>query len=235
MRVRLVALVLAVSLTFPILAVAPPVAAQSLWCSLAVIYYSPTRGEAGSQITMTYTFDDYDSDLLDLYEFDVSYSWSSGGTNLGGSVIPGYGTWDFTQAVTLPTSAQTASIYISVYGKASSDTVGDTCLFGPASFSVTPGPVVSAIASATSGDVPMLVTFNAVASGGTSPYTYDWTFGDGATGSGAPVTHTYIQAGTYTAVVTAAGVAMSIFFLKRRGRKEPEPDAPRPPTPPPPG
>ncbi len=203
MRLRLVTLVLAVSLTLPVLAVAPPVAAQSLWCSLAIIYYSPTRGEAGSQITMTYTFDNYNSDLLDLYEFDVSYSWSSGSTNLGGTVIPGYGSWDFTQAVTLPTGAGSGSIYISVYGKASSDTVGDTCLFGPAPFSVTPGPAVTAVASATLGDAPMTVTFNAAASGGTSPYTYAWTFGDGATGSGTPVTHTYTQAGSYPAEVTA--------------------------------
>ena len=33
--------------------------------------------------------------------------------------------------------------------------------------------------------------------------TYDWTFGDGASGSGASVTHAYAQTGTFTAQVTA--------------------------------
>src|SRR5436189_1648252 len=46
------------------------------------------------------------------------------------------------------------------------------------------------------------VSFTGSASGGTSPYSYSWSFGDGSTGSGSSVTHTYSSAGTYTAVLT---------------------------------
>jgi PKD repeat protein len=49
------------------------------------------------------------------------------------------------------------------------------------------------------GDV---VTFNGSADG-TTPITYAWTFGDGGTGSGQSVTHTYTIAGTYTVTMVA--------------------------------
>jgi PKD repeat protein len=47
------------------------------------------------------------------------------------------------------------------------------------------------------------VTFAATTSGGTPPATFAWTFGDGGTGSGNPVTHSYSAAGTYAVEVTA--------------------------------
>ena len=44
-----------------------------------------------------------------------------------------------------------------------------------------------------------VVTFNGTASGGTAPYSFSWTFGDGATGTGNPATHTYTASGSYSA------------------------------------
>ncbi|MFI8294093.1 PKD domain-containing protein, partial [Streptomyces sp. NPDC085614] len=46
------------------------------------------------------------------------------------------------------------------------------------------------------------VSLNAVASGGTAPYTYNWTYGDGQTGTGASPQHTYSAAGIYTVTLT---------------------------------
>ena len=69
------------------------------------------------------------------------------------------------------------------------------------------GPMVAATAYPQSGSAPLLVTFSAVAGGGTAPYTYTWTFGDGASGTGASPTHTYTGVGTYTAQVTATDAA----------------------------
>lgn len=40
-------------------------------------------------------------------------------------------------------------------------------------------------------------TFRATASGGTPPFLYDWSFGDGASGTGPNVTHSYAAAGRY--------------------------------------
>jgi PKD repeat protein len=47
------------------------------------------------------------------------------------------------------------------------------------------------------------VTFTAGASG-TAPIAFAWAFGDGASGQGTVVTHTYALSGTYTAVLTAS-------------------------------
>ncbi len=41
-----------------------------------------------------------------------------------------------------------------------------------------------------------------MASGGTSPFTFSWSFGDGLAGTGSPVTHTYSLAGSYTTALT---------------------------------
>ena len=47
------------------------------------------------------------------------------------------------------------------------------------------------------------VTFNGSADG-TAPIAYNWTFGDGGTGSGQSVTHTYTSAGTFTVTLVAS-------------------------------
>jgi len=47
-----------------------------------------------------------------------------------------------------------------------------------------------------------LITFNATASG-TLPILFAWDFGDGITGSGDVVTHTFDVPGTYTVTLTA--------------------------------
>lgn len=46
------------------------------------------------------------------------------------------------------------------------------------------------------------ITFTGSASGGVSPYTYSWNFGDSSTGSGSSTTHTYQTAGDYSVILT---------------------------------
>ncbi|MCP9495345.1 MAG: PQQ-dependent sugar dehydrogenase [Pyrinomonadaceae bacterium MAG19_C2-C3] len=65
-------------------------------------------------------------------------------------------------------------------------------------------PVASATANPSSGSAPLTVNFNASAS--TDPdgdaLTFAWDFGDGTSGAGVIVSHTYTQIGTYNATLT---------------------------------
>lgn len=65
-------------------------------------------------------------------------------------------------------------------------------------------PLAVAGADPISGSVPLVVTFDGSASCDPdgSIVSWSWSFGDGATASGAVVQHTYTQAGTFDAVLT---------------------------------
>lgn len=52
------------------------------------------------------------------------------------------------------------------------------------------------------GEAPLPVEFQSIASGGVAPYSYAWNFGDGSTATGATANHTYSTGGTFTANVT---------------------------------
>jgi PKD repeat protein len=57
-------------------------------------------------------------------------------------------------------------------------------------------------ASPTSGYAPLTVNFTGSAAGGTSPYSYRWTFGDGGSSTTQNASHTYSTIGNYTANLT---------------------------------
>ncbi|MCK5828113.1 PKD domain-containing protein [Candidatus Bipolaricaulota bacterium] len=65
-------------------------------------------------------------------------------------------------------------------------------------------PEASFTASPSSGGTPLTVSFNAAASGvaNGSIVSYTWSYGDGSTGSGVSVIHSYAFEGTYTATLT---------------------------------
>jgi len=60
---------------------------------------------------------------------------------------------------------------------------------------------VSAWASPLTGVAPLAVTFSSLANGGTPPYSYSWSFGDGGIADRQNCSHTYSQPGSYTATL----------------------------------
>ncbi len=65
-----------------------------------------------------------------------------------------------------------------------------------------PALAASCTASPTSGDIPLTVNFIGSAAGGIPPYSYSWNFGDGTSSTAQNPSHTYTQAGSYTATLT---------------------------------
>lgn len=67
-------------------------------------------------------------------------------------------------------------------------------------------PTAVAVATPSSGLAPLSVAFSGTGSSDPDgdPLTFSWAFGDGATATGASISHVYGVAGTYTAVLTVA-------------------------------
>ena len=116
----------------------------------------------------------------------VSYSWSfgDGATSTGNPATHTYTSpASFTVSVTATDSDGVAAVSSQTLTVRSPLT---------ASFTYTPSNPVTG----------QTVTFTATASGGTSPYTFSWSFGDGLSATGASVTHSYTTNGTYTVTLT---------------------------------
>ena len=58
-----------------------------------------------------------------------------------------------------------------------------------------------------SGTVPLTVAFTGSANGGFPPYTYSWALGEGSTSTAQNPSHTFTQAGSFTAVLTVTDSA----------------------------
>ena len=73
------------------------------------------------------------------------------------------------------------------------------------------GPLTASIsASPTHTKVGHSVSFVCTAVGGISPYTYLWSFGDGSTGTGSTLTHSYNSTGTKIVVCTITDFIRSV-------------------------
>src|SRR5215471_17639536 len=60
---------------------------------------------------------------------------------------------------------------------------------------------------------PLATTFTAAPTGGTAPFTYSWNFGDGSTGSGNPVTHSFPSPNTYLVTLVASDSGGQSFTM----------------------
>ncbi|TMI37484.1 PKD domain-containing protein [Candidatus Bathyarchaeota archaeon] len=152
--------------------------------------YSPSSTQAGQPVTFTASASGGTS------PFTFSWSFGDGSTGTGSSVTHTYSSaGSFTTALTVKDSSspqQTAT---------SQMTVAVTSPPPPISASFTLSP------SSPSAGQP--VSFTASASGGTPPYSYTWSYGDGSNGTGLQSTHAYIRDGTYQVTLTVADSTVS--------------------------
>jgi len=119
---------------------------------------------------------------------NVSYSWNFGdGTSSTGTASPQhtYGAVGVYTVTVRASNSQGSSSATTIV------TVEDVPITGLNATNSSPASVGNA------------VTFNAVVAGGTGTISYTWNFGDGATGSGAIINHSYTMSGTYIATVVA--------------------------------
>jgi len=134
----------------------------------------------------------YENDFIDFYGSasggcsPYSYSWNFGDGETGTGQNPshiydGPGTYTVTLTVT--------------------DDVG-TFDTDTATCTVESTPVVAEAGGPYEGCVGQAVQFSGSASGDAPPFTYNWDFGDGNSGSGQKPTHIYSSAGTYYVILT---------------------------------
>ena len=82
------------------------------------------------------------------------------------------------------------------------DTVGKTAVWTSGSIMVNPLPRVTGTATPTTIDVGQVASFTSSPAGGTAPYSYSWSFGDGGTSTLQNPFHIYNIPGLQTAIVT---------------------------------
>ncbi len=144
--------------------------------------YSPSSPQAGQQVSFTGSA----SSSTSPYAFN--WSFGDGSTSSTSSATHTYSSsGSYTVILTVKDSGspqQTAT---------STQTV---------SVASPPALTASFSYSPSSPQVGQQVTFSASASGGTSPYGYSWSLGDGSTGTGSLMTHTYSTGGSYTVILT---------------------------------
>jgi len=153
----------------------------------AMLSASFTQNPSSPQIGQTVSFTGSASGGTSPY----SYSWSfgDGSTGTGSSVKHTY------------SSAGILAVALTVKdnGSPQQTTISQQSI----TVSGAPPPLTASFAyspSLTQAGQP--VTFTASASGGTSPFTFSWSFEVGSTGTGSQVKHAFSSAGSYTVILT---------------------------------
>lgn len=157
----------------------------SIPAPLAGLVPSTTEGNA----PLTVQFDASDSSgQIDTY----NWNFGDGQTGIGQVVTHTYenpGSYQASLTVVGPGGQATANVTINVTQRPDAPTAAFT-------------------SNITSGTVPLTVELNASTSSGQID-TYNWNFGDGQTGNGATISHTFTTAGTYTVQLTVTGTGGS--------------------------
>jgi PKD repeat protein len=139
---------------------------------------APTQGDVGTSFAVT------GSATFGAGPNVPSLSWGDGTTAASYSGSHAYA------------SAGAYAVTLSV-----TDLVGQTSTSAVALI-VNPDPTASIVVSPTSPTAGSAAGLIATVTGGTAPFTYAWTLGDGSSATTVSVTHTYASAGSYSVALT---------------------------------
>jgi len=148
--------------------------------------YAPASPLVGQQVTFT------SSVSGGTTPYSISWSFGDGSIDSGSTVTHAY------------SSAGTFNVILIVSDSGSPQQTANSQKSVTVTSPPPPRLTVSFSYSPTSPQVGQQVTFSGSASGGTSPYTFSWSFGDGTTGTGSSTPHTYSSAGTFNVVMTVS-------------------------------
>ena len=126
-----------------------------------------------------------------------SYSWDFGDGNFGVGATPSH--------TYLVTGSYTATVTVT-------DSGGQVASASTLLIKVAPQLTATANGAPSIGDAPLVVQFSATAGGGLAPFSYAWSFGDGATSASQNPAHSFSAAGSYNPTLTvtdANGVSVS--------------------------
>lgn len=141
----------------------------------------------------------------------VAITFNGSGSTAGSSAIASY-TWSFGDGSTASgatashsfASAGTFTTTLTVTDSKGLTSSASTAITVAAPVVLTPPTAVVATSTA-AGPAPLAVTFDGTgskAASGSTIASYAWSFGDGASASGATASHSFTSAGTYTATLT---------------------------------
>ena len=193
-----------VLLLFSVLVVIPR-NGSAAWGPIAYLSYVPANAYVDQITGFSFVIQNEGDKSFDMTDFTIHFDWQA--TNMVYDLLdstlsfsPG-ASHTFSLNVRIPQISTGAHTFTAKgTGQAVGDWLSSTVTWNPATITIMSVPTLNVACSAnpTSGTSPLSVQFTSTVSGGLTPYTYSWTFGDGAISSAANPMHTYSSAGTYT-------------------------------------
>lgn len=175
------------------------------WGPIAYLSYSPVSAYIDQITSFSFVIQNTGDKSFDMTDFTVHFDWQASNSvydllDSTLSLAPGT-SHTFALNVRIPQiSTGTHTFTAEGTGQAVGDWFSSDVTWNPATITILSVPTLNVAFSAnpTSGTSPLTVQFTSTVSGGLTPYTYSWAFGDGSTSSAANPMHTYSSAGTYT-------------------------------------
>jgi PKD repeat protein len=202
-------LVVVASILTSIAFIATPVKAD--WIPYVTLHASPDEVFPGETVTFTYNLSVESipgSFGVQINSVKVKFAWDSGAVEIcpaqvNMTPLPAY--CIFQRTVTIPQSLEYGShtATITMVGKAAGDWVSSSQTWSH-EYVASPQLQTEITGTPSYGIAPLSVTFASMVAGGTSPYHYDWSFGDGGSSGLQEPTHTYNSPGSFNAKLTVS-------------------------------